>query len=226
MAFTLEEIHPWGRSFHEYRNMFSLSESDLKLKLIGCADGPASFNAEATQVGSSVVSCDPLYACSAEDIRARIDQTYDRILGETRRNESEFLWDNIKSVEDLGRIRWNAMAAFLSDFSSESAAGRYVGASLPALPFSDKAFDIALCSHFLFLYSNHLTEEFHLRAISEMCRVAAEARVFPLLSLDSRPSDYVEPVCAELKSRGFAVSIERVPYEFQRGGNRMLRVRR
>jgi hypothetical protein len=204
--------------------MFSLSESDLSLKLIGCADGPASFNAEAAQNGIRVVSCDPLYAFSAERIRARIEETFERMLEETRRNESEFVWDDIRSIEDLGRTRWDAMAVFLSDFSSESAAGRYVSASLPALPFSDRTFDIALCSHYLFLYSGHLTEGFHVQAIAEMCRIASEVRVFPLLSLGSRPSDYVEPVCAELESRGLAISIQRVPYEFQRGGNEMLRV--
>jgi hypothetical protein len=206
--------------------MFSLSESDLILKILGCADGPASFNAEATQTDTRVVSCDPLFAFSAEEIRARIEETYEPLLEEVRRNASEFVWDDIKSVEDLGHTRWDAMSSFLNDFSSESAAGRYVGASLPALPFADRSFDIALCSHFLFLYSDHLTEEFHVRAIAEMCRVAPEARIFPLLSMSSRPSDYVEPVCAKLRSRGLAVSIERVPYEFQRGGNNLLRVRR
>jgi hypothetical protein len=42
--------------------MFSLGDRDLGLKILGCADGPASFNAEATQIGLQVVSCDPLYA--------------------------------------------------------------------------------------------------------------------------------------------------------------------
>jgi hypothetical protein len=206
--------------------MFSLDDRDLGLKILGCADGPASFNTEATQIGLQVVSCDPLYAFSAEEIRARIEATYDRVLEETRRNESQFLWNEIASVEDLGRIRWDAMSSFLNDFSSASAAGRYVSASLPALPFLDRSFDVTLCSHYLFLYSSHLTEEFHVQALAEMCRVAPEARIFPLLSLEGTPSTHVEPVCAELKNRGFAVSIERVPYEFQRGGNRMLRVSR
>jgi hypothetical protein len=204
--------------------MFSLDEPDLDRRLIGCADGPASFNAEASQAGSRVVSCDPLYAFSAEEVRARIEETSGRMLDETRRNASEFVWNDIKSVEDLGRIRLDAMASFLSDFSAGRAAGRYVCASLPALPFCERIFDIALCSHYLFLYSEHLTEEFHVQAIAEMCRVASEVRVFPLLSLGGRPSVYVEPVCATLESRGLATSIESVPYEFQRGGNKMLRV--
>jgi hypothetical protein len=205
--------------------MFSLTQRDLSRKLIGCADGPASFNAEATRAGSRVVSCDPLYAFSAENIRARIDETCGQILSETRRNASRFVWNDIKSIEDLERTRLAAMASFLNDFSGPNRFGRYVSASLPTLPFCDRGFDIALCSHYLFLYSDHLSQEFHVQAIGEMCRVASEARVFPLLSLGGTPSAYVDPVCAELKARGLSTSIEPVPYEFQRGGNQMLRVR-
>jgi hypothetical protein len=58
----LREIVPWGRSFEEYRRMFALTESDLAGRTIGCGDGPASFNAEATAAGHAVVSCDPIYS--------------------------------------------------------------------------------------------------------------------------------------------------------------------
>ncbi len=47
--FTLDQVVPWGRSFDEYRNMFALADTDLRSKILGCADGPESFNAEATQ---------------------------------------------------------------------------------------------------------------------------------------------------------------------------------
>ena len=36
----------------------------------GCADGPASFNAELSGRGGRVVSCDPLYRFDAAQIRA------------------------------------------------------------------------------------------------------------------------------------------------------------
>jgi hypothetical protein len=49
--FTLDLIVPWGRSFDEYRQMFALTEADLGGRLVGCGDGPASFNAEATRRG-------------------------------------------------------------------------------------------------------------------------------------------------------------------------------
>jgi hypothetical protein len=55
----------WSRSFEEYRLIFGLTESDLCRLILGCGDGPASFNAEATALGHRVISCDPTYAYSA-----------------------------------------------------------------------------------------------------------------------------------------------------------------
>ena len=118
------------------------------------------------------------------------------------------------------------MGAFLADYDDGKAADRYVDASLPALPYPSGSFDLALCSHFLFLYSAQLDGAFHRAAVIEMARVAAEIRVFPLLALGATPSPHVEPCAAALRECGLEVTIEAVDYEFQRGGNRMLRARR
>jgi hypothetical protein len=56
MGFTLDKVVPWGRSYDEYVAMFDLTSSDLKLRVIGCGDGPAGFNAELTRRGGTVVS--------------------------------------------------------------------------------------------------------------------------------------------------------------------------
>jgi hypothetical protein len=85
-------------------------------------------------------------------------------------------------------------------------------------------FDLALCSHFLFTYSDHLSEEFHLDAILEMCRVAREVRIFPLLKISGEVSPWLQPVIGELVARGYGVERMPVSYEFQKGGNQMLRV--
>jgi ubiquinone/menaquinone biosynthesis C-methylase UbiE len=117
------------------------------------------------------------------------------------------------------------MEKFLADFEPGKSQGRYIDAELPTLPYQDAAFDIALCSHFLFLYLEQLSEDFHLAALREMTRVANEVRIFPLLALGGTPSPHVEAVRQKLEHDGFAVTIEAVPYEFQRGGNQMMRVR-
>jgi hypothetical protein len=223
--FTLDEVVPWGRSFDEYRQMFELTDADLRSTILGCADGPASFNSEATRRGVRVVSCDPLYQWNAAQIRGRIAATCDQVLDETRRNAHEFVWDTIPSVEELGTQRMAAMQTFLEDYDHGNRKGRYVGAELPRLPFAGASFDLAVCSHFLFLYTAHLTQAFHQAALLDMCRVAREIRIFPLLALGGRPSPYLAGVVDHLRESGHDVSIETVPYEFQRGGNQMMRVR-
>jgi hypothetical protein len=59
-----------------------------------------------------------------------------------------------------------------------------------------------------------------------MARVAREVRIFPLLMLGNAPSTHVEPVRAELDRLGYRHEVRKVPYEFQKGGDEMLVVRR
>jgi hypothetical protein len=141
--FALDQVVPWGRSFEEYRRMFALSEADLQLRILGCADGPASFNAESTRRGTTVISIDPLYRLDTKTIRDRIAATYDQMLLQAQRNLQQFVWDTIQSVEELGRIRMQAMEAFLSDYDLGKRQGRYVDAELPSIAFPDKSFDLS-----------------------------------------------------------------------------------
>jgi len=205
--------------------MFALSDADLNGIILGCGDGPASFNAEAAARGHSVVSCDPIYRFTPDQIRQRIRETTAVVLEQTRRNQHEFVWTSIRSVEQLRELRLTSMRTFLEHFETHGRRGRYVAAELPHLPFSAATFGLALCSHFLFLYSEQLTEDFHVAAISEMARVGAEARIFPLLALGGARSNHVAAVSVRLQQAGFTVLIERVDYEFQRGGNEMMSVR-
>lgn len=212
----LGEIVPWGRSFEEYRRMFGLSGDDLAGRILGCGDGPASFNAEATAAGHAVVSCDPIYAFDAEDIRRRVEETYETILSQVRLHPERFVWDFFRDADDLGRHRLAAMQRFLGDFEPGRREARYVVASLPKLPFADGEFRLALVSHLLFLYSDHLNQAFHVESALELLRVADEIRIFPLLTLERRRSPFVEPVRSALEAAGHAVEIVAVPYEFQR----------
>lgn len=225
MPFTLSEIVPWGRSYDEYLAIFSLSPEDLQGKILGCSDGPASFNAVLTAKGGSITSVDPAYAFSIEELQQRIAETCETVLEQIRKNKDEFVWEHITSVEELGRIRMAAMEEFLRDFDRGKTEGRYVNGSLPRLNFADRAFNLALCSHFLFLYSEQLSEEFHLAAIKELCRVAEEVRIFPLLELGTKISRHLESVIAQLEQANYYVQIQTTDYEFQRGGNTMLTIK-
>lgn len=219
----LSEVVPWGRSLIEYTEMFSLSSEDLEMTILGCGDGPASFNAELTNKGKKVISVDPIYQFSAEQIQARINEIYSQVIEQVSKNKDGFVWNNIPNVDTLGRVRMNAMRSFLADYETEKDSGRYLNASLPALPFDDGVFDLALCSHYLFLYSEHVNLKQHILSMKELCRVAKEVRVYPLLSISSNlESPHLKPVIADLEANGISLSLVEVGYEFQKGATQML----
>ena len=224
MSVQLDQVIPWGRSFEEYRRMFDLSPADLRGRILGCGDGPASFNAEAAARGGRVTSCDPIYSLESDTIRRRFDACAGPLIEQVRATPEHYVWTYHRDPDDLLQNRRFAMDRFLADYASGAARGRYVAAALPALPFPDGAFDLAVVSHLLFLYSALLDEAFHERSIRELCRVAREVRIFPLVSLDCVPSPHVEPVVTALEGSGYAVEIRAVDYEFVRGANQMMRI--
>jgi hypothetical protein len=122
----LEQVVPWGRSLAEYRAMFSLSEADLQRRILGCGDGPASFNAEMTASGRpTVTSVDPLYAFEAADIARRLTEAERLVMAEVRTHAAEFKWSWFEDPEALLRARKQAMAVFLEDYERGKRQRRY-----------------------------------------------------------------------------------------------------
>jgi SAM-dependent methyltransferase len=222
----LEEVVLWGRTLAEYQLMFDLSEADLNSKILGCGDGPASFNAEMTKLGHSIVSIDPIYQFSAAQIEQRVRATYEPVISQVKQNSSDYIWNNFRDADELGKARLKAMEDFLLDYEVGKVAGRYFYQSLPSLEFADRQFDLCVCSHLLFLYSEQLSLDFHLASIHELLRIVPEVRIFPLIKLDGEPSPYLELVMEELSNRGYDVQVKTVGYEFQKGGNQMLSISR
>lgn len=225
MPVTIDQIVPWGRTLDEYVSMFGLTATEMELSILGCGDGPASFNSEMTQLGNRVMSVDPLYAFTRKQITDRIDATYDTIVGQLQQNDAGFVWDRFGDPLGLGRHRMGAMQTFLDDYEKGQAAGRYVQGNLPDLHFADGTFGLALCSHLLFLYSEQLSYDFHVGSICELCRVATEVRIYPLLDMNCQRSVHVDPIQNELRAAGYAVTETPVPYEFQQGATHMLKIR-
>jgi hypothetical protein len=218
----LDRVVPFGRSKTEYELMFALTESDRHKSIIGIGDGPASFNAEMTAVGYQVTSIDPIYQFTGSEIKNRFDACIDGIIEQVRNTPNNWIWSYHKSPEDLRANREKAIALFLEDFDRCKIEGRYLNAELPKLDFQDKQFQLALCSHFLFLYSEHLSFEFHLESIRELCRIAEEVRIFPLLNLAQARSPYIDEVCSILVKEGISSEIIQVDYELQKGGNQAI----
>lgn len=209
---------PWGRSFAEYQAMFKLSNTDLQQNILGCGDGPAAFNQELTQRGGRVISIDPIYDFSASQIKARIND----VLSQVENNKTDFVWKNIKSVDELGQVRMQAMNDFLADYDDGKQQGRYLSASLPTLDFADQQFDLALCSHFLFLYSDHFSLAQHSESVLELCRVAKEVRIYPLVTLAGETSPHLDVVIKKLNQHNIKTQLQQVDYQFQQGATKML----
>jgi hypothetical protein len=218
----LDNIVPFGRAKAEYELMFALSECDRNKSIIGIGDGPASFNAEMTAAGYQVTSIDPIYQFTGTEIKSRFDACVDSIIEQVRNTPNNWVWSYHKSPDDLRANRENAIAIFLEDYDRGKIEGRYLNAELPKLDFRDKQFQLALCSHFLFLYSEHLSFEFHLDSIRELARIAEEVRIFPLLNLAQLRSPYIDEICSILAQEGISSEITQVPYELQKGGNQAI----
>jgi len=226
MTFTLHDVVPWGRNLDEYCAMFGLGPAERAVSILGVGDGPASFNAEGTAQGMRIVSVDPLYAHREAQIRARIDEVTPQIIEQTRRNAHEFVWRQFPDLDSLIAARGAAMQRFLADYEAGIDQGRYVTGTVTDLPFPDGSYDLALCSHFLFLYSAQHDLAFHLRAVRELLRVAEEVRIFPLQELGAVESRHLRAVLMAMQRFGFRAECRPVEYEFQRGANQMLVISR
>jgi len=203
--------------------MFSLSDSDLEKNILGCADGPASFNTELSASGGNVVSADPVYQFDSSQIRSRIEEVYPQIIAQLTKNKSDYIWGKIANIEVLAETRMDAMNKFLSDYETGKASGRHIDASLPKLPFADAEFELALCSHYLFLYSEHIDQEQHILSMRELCRVANEVRVYPLITIEKNTlSAHIEAVISDFEDSAINVELVPVEYEFQKGATEML----
>jgi hypothetical protein len=169
------------------------------------------------------------------------------MLAAVRENLDSWNWSFHRDPEGLLANRRAALETFLKDYENEKARGpaipplphwgrglgegvnsevvpRYVVGELPKLPFAAGEFGLAVCSHLLFLYSDQLTEKFHVEAVRELCRVAREVRIFPLLTLVKARSPFIDAVRSAMSAEGWKAEVAKVDYEFQRGGDEMLRI--
>jgi len=225
MAYELNSVVPWGRTLEEYEQMFMLSKEDMNKRIISFGDGPASFNAEMNTLGREVISIDPVYEFTGDQLKKLIDETCFQVIKQTRENEGNFVWDTIKSVDHLQEIRMKAMRQFLVDFKKGLEEKRYIPHSLPnKTSFANNEFELGLSSHFLLLYST-LGLNFHVAAISEMMRLCKEVRIFPILTLNAEIPDFYNELLERL-NRKYQTEVKKVPYEFQKGGNQMLIIKK
>ena len=194
MPFSLDQVVPWGRSFDEYRRMFALTGSDLERSILGCADGPAAFNVQLTKRGGKVVSCDPLYAFSADEIEARIHGCFDTVLEQARLHAGEFVWSNeIPDAAALGRTRWipcgSSWLIFqLANIRSDTAPPSFLRCRFPTPSSVWPSVRITSFSTARWAFRSMW------RQTLSSPELAAEVRIFPLVELNGQKSPFLPAV--------------------------------
>lgn len=225
MAFQLNNVVPWGRNMEEYKSMFLLNEEDMRKKIAGFGDGPASFNFEAHCLGCDITSYDPIYQFNKEELEKRIEDVRGIVMQQMSENMDNYIWTKIRDLHQLEQIRMDAMKLFLNDYEAGLSEGRYRYHELPnCLPVEENYYDIGLSSHFLLLYTQ-LGFDFHIKAIGEMLRVCKEVRIFPVVDLDANQADMISDVIDEFKKK-YDVELKVTNYEFQKNANKMLVIRK
>ncbi len=142
-----------------------------------------------------------------------------------KENMDNYVWTHIKDLDEMEHIRMSAMKKFLSDYEQGRKEGRYVFHELPVrLPYEAESFDIGLSSHFLLMYTA-LGYDFHIQSITEMLRVCKEIRIFPIVDLDANKTDLIKDVI-DYFQKDYNTSIVTTDYEFQKGDNKLLIIRK
>jgi len=225
----LDRIAFYGRTLSEYIRMFRIDDIDLlkKYRILDCPSGASSFVAEANKLGIDAVGCDPLFDKDPKILQEQGEKDIEYVVERVSLSPNLYKWDFYSSVEELRNCRKLALKQFISDYKLGTGRRRYVRAELPTLPFDDRSFDLVLSGHFLFTYAHKFEFPFILSSVKELIRVCAgEVRIYPLQKSSFKPYERIPDLLHVLKNQyGIACDIVAVPFEFQKGSNKMLCLR-
>lgn len=221
--FDIDKIVFIGRSYDEYMKMFDLSLDCLKNKrILDCAAGASSFTSKLSTLGYDVIATDVLYDIDPDVLEEKCENDLSKVMHTLSGVEDMYVWNYFKTPDELRKHRMATYQAFIKHYKNERS-NKYIKSELPKLPFEDDEFSLVISSHFLFLYDDRLSYEFHKDSIQEMLRISKEIRIFPLLGLNGKKSLLVDKIMDGLLKE-VIVEIIKVPYEFMRGGNEMMKI--
>lgn len=212
----------WVYDFSDYQQMYDLNELDLKKSMLDFSAGIASFNAEATKRGMHVISCDASYALSEDKMQLHAQQFLKDTVSHLKKNPNRLKDPSGAMLHRVIDLWEKTEKVFLQDYASGKAQNRYQPLQLPRLPYATHQFGLALCTDFIF---HHLLSiEEIMIIVQELCRVAEEVRLFPLLDNFGKMSEELGPLMLMLQKKNYGVEVREVPYQTLKGGNAMLRI--
>ncbi len=217
-----------GRVWDEYMRMFNITKEELiGRRILDCPAGACAFTALSNQIGINVTACDIAYFYSIEALELKGLKDIEITMSNMKRAEIQenFLWDYFKSLDDLEKVRKQALNECITDMEQFGKENRYVPAILPSLPFDDNEFEMTLSANFLFLYADRLDYEFHLKTIRELMRVTSdEIRIFPTVDFECQRYIHMDKLLHDIHNLGWITEETKVPYEFQKNTNTMLKL--
>ncbi len=202
----------WIYNLNDYRQIFGLSEPDLQKKILAYPAGISSVNAELYALGHLIISGDPAYALS---------------LMEMRDYAGKILQENIAAIDKSHQssliAQWeHSLELFLVDYETGKKQGRYRAMDLPPFSAVEETFELLLCTDFLFNPpGNSGTAQ---EMMNELCKLAAEVRIFPLPQDKNAVSAELGPLMLALQQRNFGVEIRAVDYPPCHQASAMLRI--
>lgn len=214
-------IPSWVHNLSDYRRMFALSDQDLTRSILEYPAGISSFNAEMKMLkASQVISGDRHYNLEPQSMVKHVEQLVQQLAEQLHHYQDRLIDAKPNAVQEIVS-RWTEDAQlFLNDYVSGHRDTRYQYMNLPKLPFADFEIELALCPDILFRSGNASPD----KDIMELCRVAEEVRIFPLLDEYGEISKAIGPSILNLQNKNYGVEICEVPYQLLKGSNAMLRV--
>jgi ubiquinone/menaquinone biosynthesis C-methylase UbiE len=211
-----------GRTFEEYIKMFDLSPENLEnMKVLDCAGGACSFTAHANKLGIDSTSCDIAYYHEVVDLEQKGLEDIEHTIEHMEKASGNYVWEYFSSIDALKEERSRALKECVQDMRENPQ--HYQAVTLPVLPFENKQFDMTVCAHLLFMYSDRLDYQFHLNSLKELIRVTkGEIRIFPLTDLYGKKYDQLSQLMNDLKEHVRSIEEVKVSYEFQKNANHML----
>jgi hypothetical protein len=225
--FQLNRVAFYGRTLLEYLKMFGINDL-ISLKkydaILDCPSGSSSFVAEASQYGINAVGCDPLFGKDVKVLSEQGKKDIEYVVQRVSETPDQYNWDFYTSLDKLKEFRVLALRQFISDYTEGIKDKRYVEGKLPKLPFGAKTFELVLSGHFLFTYSHKFHYNFILSSILELFRVSSrEVRFYPIQKSSLEAYENMPKLLDALESKyGISYDIQSVPFEFQKGSNKML----
>lgn len=223
----IDRIAFFGRTYSEYMDMFGLDDELLRRgPILDCPAGASSFTAEALKKGLDVTAGDLMYGRTVGELLEKGREDIRHVFEKFDEAEHLYVWEYYKNKNEVMALRNKALEIFTGDYADGFEKRCYMHAELPHLPFPDKKFSLVLSGNFLFLYGDRLSVDFHKACLKELVRVCAgEIRIFPLTGLDAKPCLYMDEILSFLREYGISAEIEKVSFEFQRGADKILKLK-